>query len=168
MSKLLPLFIGGAVIVAIFSPQAPNHAPSAPIATVAVQAPAPAVAPMKGGTFILDRAPDGHFYTEAQVNGALIRFLVDTGASTIALSKEDAVKIGLPFTESEFTVTGEGAGGKIALKPVMLDRVIIGNMETANVEGVIVNSAMKTSLLGQSWLKRVGTVEITGDRMLLK
>jgi aspartyl protease family protein len=168
MSKMLPLLIGGAVIVAIFSPQAPNHAPSASIATVAVRAPAPAVAPMKGGTFILDRAPDGHFYTEAQVNGALIRFLVDTGASTIALSKEDAVKIGLPFTENEFTVSGEGAGGKIALKPVMLDRVIIGNMETTNVEGVIVNSAMKTSLLGQSWLKRVGTVEITGDRMLLK
>ena len=64
--------------------------------------------------------------------------------------------------------SGEGAGGKIALKPVMLDRVTIGNMETANVEGVIVNSDMKVSLLGQSWLKRVATVEIKGDRMILK
>ena len=50
----------------------------------------------------------------------------------------------------------------------MLDRVIVGTTDAANVEGVIVNSDMNVSLLGQSWLKRVGTVEIKGDRMVLR
>ena len=123
---------------------------------------------MHGGDFTLIRAPDGHFYTDGQVNGTVIRFLVDTGASSVALSKADAAKIGLQFTDADFTATGSGAGGALALKPVMLDRVIVGTTDAANVEGVIVNSDMKVSLLGQSWLRRVGTVEITGDRMVLR
>lgn len=164
MSKLLPLLAGGALIVAIFGP----HAPSKPVAPLAASAPPPEPAPMNGGDFTLTRAPDGHFYTDAQVNGTIIRFLVDTGASTVALSKADAAKIGLQFTDADFTATGQGAGGKLALKPVVLDHIIIGTTDAANVEAVIVDSDMKTSLLGQSWLQRVGTVEIKGDRMVLK
>ena len=165
MSKLVPLFVGGAVIVAVFSPRAP----SVSFAPVVAPVPSPAQpAPMNGGDFTLTRAPDGHFYTDAQVNGTIIRFLVDTGASSVALSKADAAKIGLQFTDADFTETGQGAGGALLLKPVMLDRIIVGTTDAANVDGVIVNSDMKTSLLGQSWLKRVGTVEIKGDRMVLK
>jgi aspartyl protease family protein len=164
MSKLLPLLAGGALIIAIFSPQVPEGPQAAPVAP-----PNATVAPvMNGGDFTLTRAPDGHFYTDAQVNGTVIRFLVDTGASSVALSKADAARIGLQFTDAEFTATGQGAGGKLALKPVMLDHIIVGTTDAANVEGVIVDSDMKTSLLGQSWLKRVGTVEIKGDRMVLK
>jgi aspartyl protease family protein len=169
MSKLVPLFFGGALIVAIFSPQGPNPAPTAPLAPVAAPAPTPIQTPiMNGGDFTLTRAPDGHFYTDAQVNGTIIRFLVDTGASSVALSKADAAKIGLQFSDADFTAMGQGAGGALSLKPVMIDRIIIGTTDAANVEGVIVNSDMKTSLLGQSWLKRVGTVEIKGDKMVLK
>ena len=165
MSKLVPLFVGGAVIVAVFSPRAP----SVSFAPVVAPVPSPAQpAPMNGGDFTLTRAPDGHFYTDAQVNGTVIRFLVDTGASSVALSKADAAKIGLQFTDADFTARGQGAGGALLLKPVMLDRIIVGTTAAANVEGVIVNSDMKVSLLGQSWLKRVGTVEIKGDRMVLK
>ena len=165
MSKLLPLLAGGALIVAIFSP----HAPSEPVAPLAAPTSAPVAAPvMNGGDLTLIRAPDGHFYTDAQVNGTIIRFLVDTGASTVALSKSDAAKIGLQFTDTDFTATGQGAGGKLKLKPIILDHIIIGTTDAANVAGVIVDSDMKTSLLGQSWLKRIGTVEIKGDRMALR
>jgi aspartyl protease family protein len=165
MSKLVPLFVGGAVIVAVFSPRAP----SVPVAPVVAPVPSPAQpAPMNGGDFTLTRAPDGHFYTDAQVNGTVIRFLVDTGASSVALSKADAAKIGLQFTDADFTETGQGAGGALSLKPILIDRIIVGTTDAANVEGVIVNSDMKVSLLGQSWLKRVGTVEIKSDRMVLK
>ena len=165
MSKLLPLFAGGALIVAIFSPHlqpVPKAGPAMPVLSP------PIPAPMNGGDFVLTRAPDGHFYTDAQVNGTVIRFLVDTGASSVALSKADATKIGLPFTKADFTATGHGAGGTLALKPVMLDHVIVGTTDAANVEAVIVDSDMNVSLLGQSWLKRVATVEIKGDRMVLK
>jgi aspartyl protease family protein len=165
MSKLVPLFVGGAVIVAVFSPRAP----SGPVAPVVAPVTTPTQpTPLNGGDFTLTRAPDGHFYTDAQVNGTIIRFLVDTGASSVALSKADAAKIGLQFTDADFTAMGQGAGGALSLKPVMIDRIIIGTTDAANVEGVIVNSDMKVSLLGQSWLKRVGTVEIKGDRMVLR
>ena len=165
VSKLFLLLLGGAVIVAVFSPREPA-VPMAPVAQPIATAAQPKI--MRGGDFTLIRAPDGHFYTDGQVNGTVIRFLVDTGASSVALSKADAAKIGLQFTDADFTATGSGAGGALALKPVMLDRVIVGTTDAANVEGVIVNSDMKVSLLGQSWLRRVGTVEIKGDRMVLK
>jgi aspartyl protease family protein len=169
MSKLVPLFIGGAVLVAIFSPQVPQGPQVTAVAPAVEKVPAPAAPPvMNGGDFTLNRAPDGHFYTEAQVNGTNIRFLVDTGASSVALSKADAARIGLQFTDADFTAMGQGAGGALSLKPVMIDRIIIGTTDAANVEAVIVNSDMNVSLLGQSWLKRVGTVEIKGDKMVLK
>ena len=155
------------MIVAIFSPREPS-VPIAPAAPVGEPVAAAAQPIMNGGDFTLTRAPDGHFYTDAQVNGTIVRFLVDTGASSVALSKADAARIGLQFTDADFTATGQGAGGALALKPVMLDRIIVGTTDAANVEGVIVNSDMKVSLLGQSWLKRVGTVEIKGDRMVFR
>jgi aspartyl protease family protein len=166
VSRLVLLLVGGGLLVAVFSPPPPASAPIAPV--VAPKAAPDVPAPMNGGDFTLARAADGHFYTEGQVNGTLVRFLVDTGASSVALSKADAARIGLQFSDADFTLSGQGAGGALALKPIMIDRIIIGTTDAANVEGVIVNSDMNVSLLGQSWLKRVGTVEIKGDRMVLR
>ena len=116
----------------------------------------------------LERAGDGHFYTDAMVNGAPIRFLVDTGASSIARSPEDAQRAGLAFGSGDFTGSAQTAGGLVATKPVMLDRVAIGPLEATQVEGAIVQSGLGISLLGQSWLRRVGTVTINGDVMELR
>ena len=152
------------MIVAIVSPR-PAPAPAVP---VAAEMPVSIVTAKMTSDLTLQRAPDGHFYTDAQVNGTTIRFMVDTGASSVALSRADAQRIGLSFGSSDFTETGQGAGGKIALKPVILDRVTVGTMDATHVEGVIVDGDMGVSLLGQSWLKRVGTVEIRGDKMVLR
>lgn len=116
----------------------------------------------------LMRAPDGHFYADAMVNGAPVRFMVDTGATSVALTKADAQTIGLQFNDAEFTAAGEGAGGAINLKPITLDRVAVGAVEATSVSGVIGDSSLKQSLLGQSFLSRVGTVKIEGDRMELR
>jgi aspartyl protease family protein len=83
------------------------------------------------------RSEDGHFYADAMVNGAQVRFLVDTGATTVALTKADAQSAGLQFLESEFTQTGEGVGGAVALKPVMLQRLAVGPVEAVNVKATI-------------------------------
>ena len=164
MSKLVPLAVGGAMIVAIFSPR-PAPAPAVPVAE---EMPVATVTAKMTGDLTLQRGPDGHFYTDAQVNGTTIRFMVDTGATSVALSRADAQRIGLSFGSSDFTETGQGAGGEIALKPVILDRVTAGTMDATHVEGVIVDGDMGVSLLGQSWLRRVGTVEISGDKMVLR
>ncbi len=117
---------------------------------------------------VLERSADGHFYADVMINGAPIRALVDTGASIIALSKEDAQRAGLAFSPEEFTGTAQTAGGVTAVKPIILDRVVMGPLEANRVEAAIINEGLDQTLLGQSWLKRVGTVTIEGDRMVLR
>jgi aspartyl protease family protein len=116
---------------------------------------------------VLDRTYDGHFYADALVNGQPVRFLVDTGASGVALTSEDARRIGLPFQPSEFVVIGSGASGDVLGKPVMLNAVTIGPKELRDVRGVIVADGLRVSLLGQSFLSRLSSVQMMGDRMTL-
>ena len=115
----------------------------------------------------LDRGPDGHFYADAQVNGVTVHFLVDTGASGVALSAADARRVGLPFFPTEFTAVGRGASGEVRGKLVTLDRVSLGGKSVDNVGGAILEGS-EMSLLGQSFLSRMGTIEMTPDRMVIR
>jgi aspartyl protease family protein len=113
----------------------------------------------------LRRGPDGHFYAEAQVNGTTIRFLVDTGASVVVLRREDAQRAGLQMP-SERSVA-MGVGGPVEVTPVVLDRVAIGGIEARQVQAAVAED-LPVSLLGQSWLQRLHSVEIHGDTMVLR
>ena len=115
----------------------------------------------------LDRGPDGHFYADAQVNGVTVHFLVDTGASGVALSATDAKRVGLPFFQTEFTAVGKGASGEVRGKLVTLDRVSLGGKSVDNVGGAILKGS-EMSLLGQSFLSRMGTIEMTANRMVIR
>lgn len=115
----------------------------------------------------LTRAPDGHFYADAKVNGVTVHFLVDTGASGVALSAADARRVGLPFFSSQFTTVGRGASGDVRGKLVTLDRVSLGGKSADNVGGAILEGS-EMSLLGQSFLGRMGAIEITPDKMVIR
>lgn len=115
----------------------------------------------------LSRSPDGHFYADAQVNGVTVRFLVDTGATGVALSATDARRVGLPFFQTEFAAVGRGASGEVRGKLVALDRVSLGGKSVENVSGAILEGS-EMSLLGQSFLSRMGTIEMTPDRMVIR
>lgn len=117
---------------------------------------------------VLTRSPDGHFYADVMINGATVRGMIDTGASVVALTKQDAQKAGMQFDASQFTGTGKTAAGIVALKPVTIDRVALGPLEGHGVEGVIIDADMPVTLIGQSWLERVGHVTIEGDKMILR
>lgn len=114
------------------------------------------------------RAADSHFYVDAQVNGARVRMMVDTGASSVVLTRADAQAAGIPAGAEDFTARGMGAGGEIALKPVIIGRIAVGTLAAANVSAMVAQDALPVSLLGQSYLVRVASVEIRGDRMILK
>jgi aspartyl protease family protein len=125
-------------------------------------------APAAGNGFAsrdIPRAADGHFYLDAQVNGAQVHFLVDTGASMVALTAADAQRAGI-FLPSE-RATAEGAGGAVEIIPVTIDRIAAGPLEARNIEGAVARN-LPISLLGQSFLSRIGTVQISGDRMTLR
>ena len=115
----------------------------------------------------LERQADGHFYAEAEVDGTGIRFLVDTGASMIALNAEDAEALGLDWNESELQHVGRGVNGDVFGKPVKLANVVLGDLQADDVEAVIIPKGLDVSLLGQSFLARVENVGIEGDRMTL-
>ena len=113
----------------------------------------------------LQRGPDGHFYADAQVNGATIRFLVDTGASVVVLSPADAQRAGIQLPAERGVAMG--VGGPIEIIPVTLDRIAVGGIEARGVQAAVAQD-LPVSLLGQSYLQRVASVEIRGDRMVLR
>ena len=117
---------------------------------------------------VLEREGNGHFYTHARVNDAeLVHFLVDTGATSVALTVDDARRLGIPVDPAEFTVIGEGASGLVRGKEVMLKSVEVDGKRVDNVRGVVLEGS-RLSLLGQAYLSRMGEVEMSGDYMVLK
>jgi aspartyl protease family protein len=120
-----------------------------------------------GGAVTLTREGDGHFYVEANVNGAPVRMMVDTGATSVALTMEDAEALGISQSEEGFSQTGRGVGGEVAVMPISIDTLSVGAISHRDVPAVVVNSELQVSLLGQSWLSRVGNVSIQGDKMTL-
>ena len=113
----------------------------------------------------LRRGPDGHFYAEAQVNGAPVRFLVDTGASMVVLTEADAQRAGIQLPSER--ALAMGVGGPVEIAPVTLDRIAIGGIEARGVQAAVAEQ-LPVSLLGQSYLQRLGGVEIRGDIMVLR
>ncbi len=113
----------------------------------------------------LERAGDGHFYAEAQVNGARIRFLIDTGASLVALTPDDARRAGIAVGDASGRALG--ADGEVAFAPVTIDRIAIGPVEARAVRGAVADR-LPVSLLGQSFLSRLASVEMRGDTMMLR
>lgn len=120
-----------------------------------------------GNAVVLQRGENGHFFVDAQVNGMPVRFLVDTGASTVALTTADAQRVGLQFARGEFDRVGAGASGPVNGKFVMLGSVTVQGKSATNVEGVIIEGG-EMSLLGQSFLRRMGRIEIAGDQMIIR
>ena len=131
-------------------------------------APAAVAAPGSAKEVVLTRGSTGHFFTRANVNGKPgVKFIVDTGASIVALTIDDAQKLGIPVDPSKFTIIGEGASGAVRGQRVMLDSVDVDGIRVENVRGVILESST-LSLLGQSFLGSVDQVSIAGDFLSLK
>lgn len=118
--------------------------------------------------FTARRAADGHFYADVRINGTTSRMLIDTGATSVILSREDAQRAGIQARPGEFTAIAQTAGGQIALKPVTIDRMALGPVDSRNVRAMVAETDLPVSLLGQSFLERVGTVEISGNEMRLR
>ena len=119
------------------------------------------------GTIALDRQPDGHFYADVRINGNPVHMLIDTGASGIALSRDDARAAGLAPSIGMPDVVGEGADGAVRGEYVKLDRVELGPLSASDLDAVVLNSGQQ-SLLGQSFLSKYSSVRIEGDRMVLR
>lgn len=116
---------------------------------------------------ILPRADDGHFYAEVTVDGAHATMLVDTGASVIALTGEDARAIGINWEPGDVRPVARGANGAVHGVHVTLDAVRLGDFEADGVAAIVVPEGLPISLLGQSFLSRIERVQIGPREMML-
>lgn len=116
----------------------------------------------------IGKGADGHFWADATVDGRSVRFLVDTGATTVALTMSDARNLGLDPDTMSYTYTVMTANGAAPAAPVRLGVVSIGRAEVSNVQAFVLQSGLETSLLGMSYLGRLSKFEATPDSMVLR
>jgi len=114
---------------------------------------------------ILAADPRGHFVSQGLINGSPVRFLVDTGATTVALPAADAERLGIDYRKGErgFTHT---AGGVVPIYRVRFDSVKLGTIELAGVDGIVIEQGLDIALLGMSFLNRV-EMQREGQTMVL-
>lgn len=123
----------------------------------------------QSGTVTLPAGKYGHFLTEAEINGHDIDVMVDTGASLVALSYEDARRAGIFVNPSDFTHAAQTANGIARVAPVTISRIEIGDIVVRDVKGVVSErGASKRTLLGMSFLGRLSRVEMRGSTLVLE
>jgi aspartyl protease family protein len=121
------------------------------------------------GEVVLQASVDGHFYANASVDGVSVRFLVDTGASSIALSAADARRIGFDPAALDYFLPVTTANGEALAARVTLDEIRLGSIAFTRVPAAVMPpGALATSLLGMAFLERLSGFEIAGDRLLLR
>ena len=121
------------------------------------------------GVAELRKAADGHFRAVAKVNGQNVGMLIDTGASIVLLSYEDAVAAGLNPQNLSFSMPVTTANGRSKVAPVTLDNVTIGNVGLDTVRAAVARpGAIHSSLLGMSFLGRLQETSFRRDKLILK
>ena len=127
---------------------------------------------VEGGTppsnteIVLPMGSGGHFSTQGLINGKSVNFMVDTGATTIALSQSEAKRIGLDWQRGRPGLT-QTANGPVPVYAINLSSVRVGAVEVANVAAVVLPSDMPMVLLGNSFLSRF-SMRLDSDVMRLE
>jgi aspartyl protease family protein len=130
--------------------------------------PAVATAPASGGVAQISRSADGHYWAQADVEGRAVRMLVDTGASVVALTREDALRLGLRLTPTDFTQTVETASGPVMAAAIELDHVSVAGARVEDVRALVVEEGLPHSLLGMSYLGRLSAFEARPNGLTLR
>lgn len=123
---------------------------------------------LTGGRIEIPVGRDGHFHLIAELNGESVEFIVDTGASTIALGPEDARKIGIDTDNLAYINTAYTANGTVRTADVTIDKFAIGENIEHDVPATVIGGDLDGSLLGMSYLRRFARVSFEGDTMVLE
>ncbi len=115
------------------------------------------------------RGQSGDFSIHTTVNGARIAMVLDTGASSVVLTNDAAKAAGLPLEILAYTVNVDTANGRTRAAPVTLDRLVIGGVTERAVPALVaMPGALKNNLLGMSFLNRLESWEVRGDRLRMR
>ncbi len=122
-----------------------------------------------GKEVILHKLLNGHFEADVEINGQTITMLVDTGASMIALSREDAERVGIIPDNLTYSMSVMTANGRAQAAPVTLSEVAIGPIVRNNVAGSVAEDGrLDQSLLGMSFLETLGSLQMQTDELRMR
>lgn len=111
---------------------------------------------------------NGQFFAQGRVNSGSVRFLVDTGASTVALTLEDARKSGINVNALVYNRQVDTANGRTTAAEVMLKDVRIGGVRVTNVRALVLSEGLHISLLGMTYLGELQKVEVMPNQLILR
>ncbi|MBO9472259.1 TIGR02281 family clan AA aspartic protease [Shimia sp. R10_1] len=120
-----------------------------------------------GNRIEIPRSSDGHYHATLSLNGADVAFIVDTGASEIVLSKEDARRAGLDPDNLAYWGRAMTANGEVRIAPVWIEEISLGGFTDRDVRATVNEGEMPQSLLGMSYLQRFEQITIAGNRLIL-
>ena len=122
-----------------------------------------------GSIVEIEAKDNGHFNAQADINGRPIDVMIDTGATMVALSYEDAERAGILLNDTDFTRAVSTANGVARVAPVTLERVSIGNITVRDVPAAVAERGrLKTSLLGMSFLSRLSRFDMRSGRLMMQ
>jgi aspartyl protease family protein len=127
----------------------------------------PRQAVIDDSTVEVPRSTDGHYYLTLDINGAPVRFVIDTGASQVVLSQSDAARIGINPATLNYSGSASTANGIVRTAPVVLDQVTLGGITDRNIDAVVNGGDMEDSLLGMTYLGLYSRIEITNGELVL-
>jgi aspartyl protease family protein len=115
------------------------------------------------------RGKSGDFSIHTSINGAKVAMLLDTGASSVILTQDAAKAAGLPIDMLAYTVNVDTANGRTHAAPVTLDRIVVGGLTERQVPALVVQAGgLKSNLLGMTFLNRLESWEVRGDKLRLR
>lgn len=121
-----------------------------------------------GEELVVRRSRDGHYWLRARFNGVPLLMMVDTGASNVVLSPDDAQKIGFNSNQLSFTGRADTANGSVTFARATVTSVGIGDQTFYDVPVTVNGAEMQGSLLGLTLLDRFASVEFRGDQLILR
>ena len=146
-----------------------NAGHPAPAMMAARPVPAPEPTPTDSRSVIVSRDGRGHFQLNARVDGRRLSFMVDTGASVIALTERDAGRLGYHPGLRDYVAEVRTANGSVRAAPVKLDMVEVGGVMVRNVDAIVMpEEALSENLLGLSFLSRLRRFEYRDGRLVLE
>jgi clan AA aspartic protease (TIGR02281 family) len=118
--------------------------------------------------YVIQAGSGGHFVLEATVNGVPVTFLVDTGASSVVLTMEDAERLGFRPENLRFTERFASANGEVRAAPVVLRELRIGQFSMFDMPASVNEAPLRVSLLGMSFLRRLHGYGVEDGRLILR
>lgn len=129
----------------------------------------PGRAATRGRVVEIARGRTGDFQVAAEVNGARLPMVLDTGATSVVLTLDAAKAAGLPLEVLSYNVNVDTANGRARAAAVTLDRLAVGSITERSVPALIVPAGLlKSNLLGMSFLNRLESWEVRGDRLMMR